>query len=395
MTPTTTTVAALLLCCLGGCTSEGATPGVTVTDSAGVTIVESSAPAWVDEARWTLDSIPFFTLSGSGPEYELTNVADATVLADSRIVVLDRGSHQVRFFASDGSFLLAVGREGEGPGDFSRLTSVSELVGDSVLVFDYWLRRATILDGAGSVARILTLPPDLQVQELHPVGPGSLVAMTWSLESFMELEGAYRGEYTIVEVAADGSVVDTVSTMPGWSGYKVNTEEGGYRDYAPLFVVDGHLAASRRGIVLGPNERMELHRYSTDGRLEEIARIPSLDEPLAAEEIAAERAAMIRPRSSAEFQDLVRSLPAPELRPPYEDLLLDSEGFTWVARYRSPRTQADDPIRWHVFDPEGVWLGSLTTPARFTVFEIGPDYILGARRDDYDVQRIEMLRLTR
>lgn len=34
-------------------------------------------------------------------------------------------------------------------------------------------------------------------------------------------------------------------------------------------------------------------------------------------------------------------------------------------------------------------------PDRFTVFEIGRDYLLGVRRDDLDVEHVQLLRLDR
>ena len=386
---------AALLAAGGACSGERAEVQVEYRDSVGIVIVESFAPQWGGADAWLLDSLPFFALSGPGAAYEFAGVPDATVLSDGRLVVLDEGSHQVRFFDQDGEFLHAIGREGEGPGDFERLTSVSEFRGDSVLVFDYWLRRGTILDGTGTLSRVMMLGAELQVQELDPVVDGSLVAKTWSLETFMEIQGAYRAQYQIRGVAADGVVGDTIATIAGWSGFKVNREDGRSADYAPLFLVDGHLSVSSAGIVLGSADRMEFSRYSTAGELERIVRVPSLDEPLDDEEIRAERAAMLRPESSGDMRRLVESLPAPEMRPAYSDLQIDSEGFVWVARYWSRRRHADDPVLWYVFDPNGAWLGGLTTPARFSVLEIGVDYVLGTRRDEYDVEGVEFLRLTR
>jgi hypothetical protein len=55
----------------------------------------------------------------------------------------------------------------------------------------------------------------------------------------------------------------------------------------------------------------------------------------------------------------------------------------------------DEPRKWEVFDPAGAWLGTLSTPARFSVLEIGRDYVLGVRRDDLDVEHVQVLRLRR
>lgn len=127
---------------LVACAGDVQPPFVEYRDSAGVSIAESSRPQWSVGEEWRLDTVPFLALSGTGPAYEFYEVEDATLLKDGRLVVLDGGSHQVRYYDSNGSFLYAMGQEGEGPGDFKRLANVSTYRGDSVLVFDYWLSRS-------------------------------------------------------------------------------------------------------------------------------------------------------------------------------------------------------------------------------------------------------------
>ena len=45
----------------------------------------------------------------------------------------------------------------------------------------------------------------------------------------------------------------------------------------------------------------------------------------------------------------------------------------------------NQPIDWDVFNPEGCWLGVVTTPGKFFVMEVGADYIAGTARDEFDV----------
>lgn len=146
---------------------------------------------------------------------------------------------------------------------------------------------------------------------------------------------------------------------------------------------------------MSPGDVPEVLRYSAEGQLKHVVRIPSLSVPLEKEEIQAERAWMDRPQAPGWYRQAVRDLPVPEHRPAHGDLLLDSEGFVWAARYWSPRLEADEPVRWDIFDPSGTWLGTLDTPERFTVLEVGRDYVLGVRRDDLDVEQVEVLGLER
>ena len=376
----------------------GGAPSTTVLrhDSAGIAIVEPQAPAWGAASPWVIDPVPRLDLlrSGTGPPYELSGVTDATLLPDGRVVVLDDASHQARFFGGDGTFLYATGREGDGPGDFKRAQDVFPLPGDSIGIFDYWLRRVTILDGQGRLGRVVTLPKDLQSFHLYPLR-GGFMALTWSLDDFVaNAPGDYMTRFTVERLSPEGAVEDTLATIPGWNGHKEGVGQN-YSDYAPLFPVQGVAAVRADAIVMGGGGSMTFSRYSAQGDLVQIVRAPVLDEPVTDEEVAAERASLISPRSSAETRHIFESLPAPAMRPAYHDLLLDPEGYVWAPRYHSPRRQRDDPTTWHVFDPSGAWLGNLVTPARFQVFEIGADYILGVQRDTLDVEDVQVLRLRR
>ncbi len=214
--------------------------------------------------------------------------------------------------------------------------------------------------------------------ELVPLDDSTFVATAWSLADFAaNVEGAYREEYVVVLMDRNGRLTDTIAELPAWNGFKTNREGGGYSDFAPLFPVDGHLAVGPGGPVLGPADRMVFYRYDAAGELVQVVRAPALDVAMSPADIAAERAAMIRPQSSQRVRGIVHRLPAPDMRPAYADLQVDADGFVWVESYRSPRREADEPATWHVFGPRGAWLGAVSTPPRFTVFEIGADYLLG------------------
>jgi hypothetical protein len=54
-----------------------------------------------------------------------------------------------------------------------------------------------------------------------------------------------------------------------------------------------------------------------------------------------------------------------------------------------------DPPIWRVFGSDGVWLQDLTLPPRFTLTYVQGDLIYGVRRDDLDLETVEVLRLER
>ncbi len=82
----------------------------------------------------------------------------------------------------------------------------------------------------------------------------------------------------------------------------------------------------------------------------------------------------------------------PDFIPAYRSLLVDTEDHLWVEQYR---TGWEQERRWWVFDPAGRWLGEPTVPTDLDIREVGPDYILGVRRDAGDVEQVVMYELIR
>ena len=77
--------------------------------------------------------------------YQLFQVQGAKRLGDGRIVVANAGSGELRFFDGQGSFLAAVGRKGEGPGEIERPALVGIFGGDTLVVVDRQLRRISLV----------------------------------------------------------------------------------------------------------------------------------------------------------------------------------------------------------------------------------------------------------
>ena len=380
----------------GACSQAPSRSTVLYRDSAGVAIAESSDPSWNPQQVWSVDSLPILDLAtaGVGVAHEFFRVTHVTRLDDGTILVANRGSGEIRAFSPSGQWQWSAGRQGNGPGEFDRLIHVAPFRGDSLMAFDYWLGRITVLTREGRVARIISpLSQDVRLRYLYPLSD-SLFAGILYPRGFLAgaTEGLYRMPQQLVRLAAtDGALVDTVTGFAGFEGYVFY---GG--DMAPLFGRAGHVAVGQGRMVVGTSEEMEYRVYSTTGRLERIVRVPEYDLALSAEELRAERAARLPDGMDAppSYRYGVTALPSPDTRPAYAELVVDSEGFVWAAKFLG-RTEADEPTDWEVFSSQGEWLGTVRLPPRFRVYEIGPDYVLGRRLSDLDVEHVQVLRLKR
>lgn len=380
---------------ISGCDARTLPQAFTSLDSAGVTLAVSRGSVWEDrpDETWTLGPTPRVDLaeSGAGVAHEFYRVQAATRLSDGRIVVADAGSSQIRVFSEDGRSLAVVGREGEGPGEYRQISSVHGLAGDSLAVFS-WPTRVSILAPDFSLARTFSLGDfawGLQTLD------GQLLAEL-AYPSVYEYEGEsrlIRVPVPVVRFSMDGVLIDTIALTEGYEEFMV-VDEDGASGVRPLFGKDAAVAARGATVVVGSGDRMEFEVLDEDGSLNMIVRVDGYPLEVSDEEVEAERAALLGPESPAFWREIVSMLPAPDSRPAYGDLLIDSDGYFWAGEFQSRRT-LDQPRRWEVFEPEGRWLGSLQTPARFTVFEIGSEYILGRIYDALDVEHVQVLDLHR
>ena len=165
---------ALLACMLPGCAPADDGPPLAVQrDSAGISIIESFGPVWGDSAHWRVDPEPLLNLaeSGTGDPHNFYQVRDVKRLPDGGIVVVNRGSNEIRTFSADGSFVGTAGGQGEGPGEFTNLQQV-EVVGDSLLGLD-WDGRMAMFGPDLDLVRALW--PDPDAEEVHYLGGGVMV----------------------------------------------------------------------------------------------------------------------------------------------------------------------------------------------------------------------------
>ena len=79
----------------------------------------------------------------------------------------------------------------------------------------------------------------------------------------------------------------------------------------------------------------------------------------------------------------------PEEFPAYHRLLVGDDGVLWVHDYIRPGERSE----WFAFDESGRWARTLALPPRTVLLDIGPDWALVAKRDNLDVQRVEVFRL--
>lgn len=386
-------VAATLL--LTGCEGDPGAAVISDVDSAGVRIVESYEPVWSDSSPWELVPTPALDLteSGEGTEHEFFRVTDAVRFPDGRFVVANDGTSEVRFYTAEGRFLTAVGRNGDGPGEFRRIRTLSRMRGDSVAVYDPLLNRLTVLGPDGSTGRVMSLLNSFpRVRQLRAYSDSTFLGLAHSFAMGAAL-GRYRVPYSLVRLRPDGTVLDTLAVIGGYEGFETARVD------TPLpYSKNGHLAIRDGEFVLGDADSLAFERFSGPGVQSQSVSVPGYNLALTRDEIDSRRWALLHRADGRShppsIQEAMENIPIPDHKPGYSRLLLDTQGYVWAARYKRRQTSPQSE-EWEVFAPSGEWLGSLATPPGFTVLRIGADGILGVQRDDFDVEHVQSLTLIR
>ena len=384
---------------LGGCSKGSEGSAAIVRDSAGVVVVESRRAAWIGDGGWQVAESPFLeigTAEGS-PEYQLHRVEGALRLDDGRVVVADGGSSEIRFFDSAGQFQGKSGGLGDAPGEYRMISGLGSGPGDSLWVFDYGNRRFTVLSGDGEPVRTVSVGGLLSaVGAVGRLPDGSFVVKEgwgWgSPTSGATRSGLKRDPVVVAKFAPDGSSADTLGMFPGREVF-VSVEDGRGVMSTPLFAHNASVALWEDAVFVGIQETMEVGLYSNDGTLLRLFRVPDYDLHLSAADVEDRKRQILEQQPTerrTEARNQLDNMDVPESRPAYGRLLASADGSLWAAeqtRYPQP------PKKWTVFGPDGRLLGGVVMPERFTVFQIGFDWVLGVGLDDLDVEHVRLYRL--
>lgn len=375
-----------------------------VRDSAGVVIVENTAPLAADSIAFLVDSVPAMEIGGSGEaRTEFGRVAGALRLRDGVIVVADGGNSELRFFDSTGAWQRTVGRKGAGPGEFDMIGGLYRLESDSLAVFDINQRRVSVFGSDGTLQREMTLSGSLQDGFPFMIGVmGRDLLVRTERFSQSQQSGNRRDTMDIVRYPRWAAPPLPLGRFPGWEMHSVvrRNPAGQIASITNTILPFGRMLAlgsSKDRLHVGTADRHEIVSHDSAGRLIRVMRWAQAAVPVTDVDIVAVKRQMLeefRPGAEPErdrFKKILDGMTFHSTKPAYDGLVVGDEGSLWVARYAVPAI--DPPARYDVFDTNGQWLGHLTFPPRFTLHHTGSGYALGVWRDPDDTEYVRLYRL--
>jgi hypothetical protein len=387
----------VLLVALAACSDAAGHATAPVTDSAGVQIVTSTAPAWADGEGWTIDTTPLIDIGGSDtdPHYDLLRIRGATRLRDGHIGVLSAGSLQLMIYDSTGTWISSSGRDGEGPGEFRSPFALYRFAGDTLATYDMQLRRVSRFGPDGSFLNSASTSRAAGGTYVVPVAhlaDGSWVGRTSAGFTPDTKPGAMRQPQTLLRLTAEmGPEADTITTVTGSESWIVTGGSGKQR-FAQIYDVPLGYSSSYTThdslIYVGDNERYEINVLRPDGLLVRSIRrageLPQVSDKMRAR-LKADFLEGVPAGDMTEQTAIWDAFPKHERMPAFDDFMVDADANLWVMRARVLRS---NPASADVFDSSGRLLGSVALPANVKLFEIGSDYVLGVWKDGVGLEHV-------
>jgi hypothetical protein len=274
--------------------------------------------------------------------------------------------------------------------------------------------RVNVYGPAGGYARQVDLPP-LQGPVLTPgtMGYTDGIDAAFGDGHFLAYPGGYLDTSTdsesvwfrheLLRLSPEGERWDTLGTFEIFEQFWDGSAAQQY-----WFGRTTVTALGPDHMYFGRGDGFQIGRYDAAGRLTDLLRRTYEPRPVTDElqgrmrDWYMERIAS-NPRATDDMVERVRqqfreAIFAPTL-PPYSHAMLDPDGYLWVEEYRwlpvIDRAPVQEPARWSVFDPDGVWLGTVETPPGLILRKVTGDRALGFMVDELGVKEVYVHALER
>lgn len=365
------------------------------TTLAAQTIVESQDPGRPDLILSDEPLVRIGVLEGP-MEYMFGEVTGAIRLEDGSVVVTDEQSYEVRMFDAGGRHVWTSGRQGEGPGEYGGLRLLRGCPGTAITVFDWHLDRITELDADGNVTDTRRLGEVGVNSYSEPMcaPDASLIFTPWPETDYASLTVGeiYRWSMSLNWARGD-SVTVLRSGIPGVERFFYGGGTGP-REWGKAMV----FAVTGTGVWYGSGDDYELEHVDWSGRVTRIARWAGPDREVTTEHVdrylnaylarydtPAERQRFESERWQDIRNDLPKQFPAFEA----DGLIALPDGSLWVTTFgwRSPDQEL------HLLHPSGSWVARLVIPARSTLLDAGPDWVLLLERGEFGEHSVAVYEL--
>lgn len=308
-----------------------------------------------------------------------------------QVWIANDGSHQVLQFSKEGDPLLALGREGRGPGEFERVSDVS-VAGDSIFVSDLRLGRLTIFNHEGTVLGVQGFGGGwwLGAEYVDRLDDGSLILLKHESPP-AEMVGHVEFDAVLYRTAEVGDEPQVVDRFPGLEVF-YRREGDIVRSQQIPFARNGVVASSGTVVAYGATERPTIRRFAPERQLASL-RLTQKPVEATGQLIRHEQRRLLGLAPDEEVPQAVRArlaeVPEPEVLPLYGALAVADDSSVWAIPSASTAPEA---VTVTVLRPDR---GTTTVrfPRWLKILDVTSAGVLAVERDALDVESVAVYRL--
>ena len=351
----------------------------------------------VQQRSWTTATSPTVSIGevDGAQEYMFAQVVGAVRLSDGRIVVANGGSNELRVYDARGQHVTTLGRSGAGPGEFQTLRGLWLMPADTLLAVDARNARVTVYGPGPTLARSIQLSTLAGLNGRLADGAYLFTIGIAPPEKIADFQGLVEYNGFVLRRMAEATTFDTIARGKAGQSF-VQPAGQSFRQYPFPFGRTAQIAVAPTRFYYGDTHSTGIGIYGPRGERIGTVTLRGSGRRLSASDFQRWVEVEVEKRTSDQAKQDAREgykqIPPPERTPEFAALKVDDAGDLWVRRYGPPWDPSPD---WDVYDANGAPRAHVRLPARFDPMHIGRDFVLGVRKDDLDVEHIELYRLTR
>lgn len=189
----------------------------------------------------------------------LAHPTDIAVGRSGTIYVADARANRVLMLGPEGRVIQTIGREGQGPGEFSRPSAIAQ--GDTgLVVFDAGNARVELFSPDGQFRASYPVPPEALAGPISICGDGSMLVASMGADSSLALKFGMSGEL----LNHYGRPIVEQLTMYDFASMKARIADGAVPDEFRNNVLTVQDDDGRVWVAL--QTEAEVRRYDAEGR---------------------------------------------------------------------------------------------------------------------------------
>lgn len=357
----------------------------------------------VGAADALVDTNPVLRTVGEGP-CEFARIVSIVIASDGGVSAAEATTNSICVFDRSGRQMFRFGRGGAGPGEFNAIEKMIGLTGDSLLVFDHLLRRATVFTQNGRLHRTFRFQrvngdPESPFTIL-PLTDGNFVVGVVQPPEDHRAPGVHEFHQLLSVSTAEGLIQRDIRLVLATEYFTqvVANAFGGLAFWDRVLARRGSVVLiGDREFLYGDGSSLQFSRYNAKGARTATYRGDEGRRAVTARDVNEFRESGARERVDPRFESLrarrVAQMVFPDSYPSFRRVISDAANGSqrfWIEEYPTFTATSE---RWRSVQLDGTMGGWVRFPKRFVLMAIRSGTACGYRRDEDDVPRVECYRL--